>query len=75
MVSCLVPVGFANQALLDKGNTTFWSLVRGNEMVHCEAAHTSTETGWMMCGQETSCKTLSLYSCPISNHSGWLAMY
>jgi hypothetical protein len=42
MVSCLVPVGFANQAMLDKGNTTFWSLVRGNEMVHREPAHSST---------------------------------
>lgn len=40
MVSYLVPVGFANQALLDKGNTTFWSLVRGNETVHHEPAHT-----------------------------------
>jgi hypothetical protein len=38
MVACLVPVGFANQALLGKGNTTFWSLVRGNEMVHREPA-------------------------------------
>jgi hypothetical protein len=42
MVSCLVPVGFANQAMLDKGNTTFWSLVRGNEMVHHEQAYSST---------------------------------
>ncbi len=51
MVSCLVPVGFANQALLDKGNTTFWSLVRGNEMVHREPAHTQhgharRQDGW-----------------------------
>jgi hypothetical protein len=48
-------------------------------MVHREPAHTQhgharRHDGWMVCEQETGHKTFSLYSCPISNHSGWLAM-
>lgn len=80
MVPCLAPVGFANQALLDKGNTT-QHFGRSSEETNWSTAnqHTParpcTQTGWMVCGQETGPKTFSLYSCAISNHSGWLAIY